>query len=159
MDSATASPPQPPAQDTGGWFDWLPTWDDAKLAASEGAARGIASGVFGPGYDVIAGPPSMPDDIREQQAIAAAQGPDYCDRTTVIGRLGGCEARELLNSTANALNSPVLTFAAGAVAIGVGTVAILAVSNAVGLTPVLQEGGKATARAIRGTVRAVAGGR
>lgn len=146
-----------------GWFEWATgtSYDDASTAAKQGAARGLCQGFFGPALCGGAGDPvPTAAEVQAQQAAAnaaAAQGAEYCDRTTIAGRAGFCEARDALRSVSDLATSPALTLAAGAVAVGVGTLALLALSNALGVTPVLQAAGRAGAAGIRGAARVVGG--
>lgn len=147
-----------------GWFEWATgtSYDDAAAAAKQGAARGLCVGFFPPAFCGEAGnaPTAAEVEAQDEAARAAeAQGQTYCDRTTVIGRAGFCEASNAVSSVADFVTSPVVTLAVGTVAVGVVTLAGLAVSNSIGLTPVLQAGGRAAAAGIRGATRAVGGGR
>ena len=147
-----------------GWFEWATgtSYEDAAAAAKQGAATGVCQGLFNAGIcgwptDVLSAEEVKAQD--EAARAAEAQGQTYCDRTTVLGRAGFCEASNALSSVADFFTSPVVTLAVGTVAVGAVTLAGLAVSNAVGLTPVLQAGGRAAAAGIRGATRAVGGGR
>lgn len=146
-----------------GWFEWATgtSYDDAAAAARQGAATGVCQGLFPPGWCGTGEVLSAAEVQAQADAArtAEAQGKTYCDRTTVLGRAGFCEASNALSSVSEFVQSPVVTLAVGTVAVGVVTLAGLAVSNSIGLTPVLQAGGRAAAAGIRGATRAVGGGR
>jgi len=144
-----------------GWFEWATgtEYDDAVSAAKQGAASGLCNGLFPPGW-CGTGPVLSAADVAAQNDAAKAaqeQGRAYCDRSTVFGRAGFCEASDALGKVGDLATSPAVTLAFGAVAVGVGTLALLATSNALGLTPVLQASGRAAAAGIRGAARAVGG--
>lgn len=144
-----------------GWFEWATGTDpdDAVAAAKQGAASGLCAGFLPIGWCGNGAVLTAAEVQAQADAARAAesQGQQFCDRTTVLGRAGFCEASNALKSVTDFASSPVVTLAVGAVTVGVGTLAVLAISNAFGFTPVLQAGGRATAAAIRGTARAVGG--
>jgi len=147
--------------ETGGWFEWATgtSWDDASAAAREGVAQGVGSAIFG--ASTVGSIPSANerDAAAAAAAAAAAEGREYCDRTTILGRIGVCEAQQAYKGVAEIVSSPVFTLTAGALAVGAGTLAVVALANITGATPVLQATGRAAAAGINGAARALGGRR
>ena len=133
----------------GSWWDYSP---------SEIVSSGLAQYVLGPATSVYANVGPRTETEVQAQADAARQaqqlGENYCDRSTIAGRLGYCEAAQVASNVGDILSSPALTLAAGAVAVGAGTLALVAIANVTGATPVLQATGRVAAAGIRSAGRA-----